>query len=97
MEYPRNPMVARNRDLMLENKYYKRYLKNKKKIQSKYPESLWEYPLSRTKYNKEEKKMWLKYIKELGDLMYKKNGWFQKFVWDSVCQSTKDRQEIFDK
>ena len=90
-------MVAKNRDLMLQNKYYKRYLIKKEKIKSKYPPSLWENPLTKTKYSKEEQEMWLKYIKEIGDLMYKKDGWFQKFVWDSICQTTKDRQETFDK
>lgn len=91
--YHKNPVSAKNEELMFENKYYKRYLIKKEKIKSKYPPSLWENPLSRTKYDKEMKEMWLTYLKEISDLMYKKDGWFQKFVWDSFSDSVKDKME----
>ena len=100
--YPRNPMAGTNIELRLENKYYKKYLKQKEKIQSKYPnvivgegEARIVEGLVRGKrvYTTEERNKHRKYLKELGDLMYKKGGWFQKFIWDSISVSEKIEME----
>lgn len=90
MTYPKNPISSVNEDLLLKNQYYQKYLKQKKEIQSRYPQEMWEYPLSRTKYNRE---MWKQYLKEIGDLMYTKEGWFQQFIWDSYSESDKELME----
>lgn len=67
------------------NKHYQRYLKRKIKIKSKYDDNLTNARIKN--YNKEE---WAKYLKEIGDLITKPNGAFQKYVWDTL--STVERQ-----
>ena len=75
------------------NKYYKKFLKQKEKIKEKYPPHLFEIPTSYSEMRKfkgsEEQLLWKQYIKELGDLMFQPNGWFQKFTWDVMSDSDK--------
>ena len=83
-----NPISAINEELKLDNPFYQKFLKQKEEIQAKYPKELWENPISKDK-NHYDRVMWKAYIKELGDLMYEKNGWFQQFIWDSYSDSDK--------
>jgi hypothetical protein len=77
-----------------KNKYYIKYVVQRDKIKEKYkdiivgnhayqgPPPRGGYPL----YSDAERKRHRKYLKELGDLMYKKNGYFQKFMWDTLSE-----------
>lgn len=83
---------AENDSLRLENKYYKRFLKQKEKIKEKYPEDLWFRPSgSKNTLNKNYNNhhLWKEYIKEVSDLMWEPNGWYQQFVWDCISESEK--------
>ena len=77
-----------------KNEYYMKYVVQRDKIKRKYrdvivgnrqyqgPPPKGGYPL----YSDGERKRHRKYLKELGDLMYKKNGYFQKFMWDTLSE-----------
>lgn len=91
-----NPISSINEDLLLENKYYKEFLKEKEKIKEKYPQDLWDRPHglkqnNKLKYNNHD--LWREYIKELLDLMLKPNGTYQEFVWDNYSESEKNSME----
>lgn len=92
-------MDTRNESEMLENKYYKRYWKNKQKIKSKYGNIFTTHGNRLQKGRSvEEMKLWRKYLTELGDEMFKPNGHYHKFVWDTMAQSMKrfDRWKVND-
>lgn len=77
-----------------KNEYYMKYVVQRDKIKRKYrdvivgdrqyqgPPPRGGYPL----YSDGERKRHRKYLKEIGDLLYKKNGYFQKFMWDSLSE-----------
>ena len=86
-----------NEDMLLENKYYKRYNKQKQKIKDKYHEDLWNRPIGlarNRKLNYDNHHLWQEYIKEVAQLMLTPNGWYQKFVWDTYSDSDKAQMEI---
>lgn len=70
------------RDLkrMLQNPFYKEYWEEKQEIKSKYPPPL--------QMNKEE---WETWKKEIGDLIFRPNGSFQQFLWDTLS----DQEKLF--
>ena len=73
-----------------DNKYWIRFNKQKQKIKSKYPQELFDRPAEynkQTHYPLEHQRLYRKYLKEMGDLLHKKDGWHQKFVWDTVSES----------
>jgi hypothetical protein len=84
-----------------ENKYYKKYEVERDKIKEKYKDIIvgnvsyagkppkGGYP----PYTDKERNKHRKYLKELGDLMYKSNGNFQKFIWDDLSQVDKEARE----
>ena len=79
-----------------ENKYYQKFNKQKQKIKSKYPEELFDIPAEynkQTHYPLEHQRLYRKYLKEMGDLLHKKDGWHQKFVWDTISESDKEYYE----
>jgi len=82
------------KDEYSDNKYYKKFLVQKNKIKQKYPPHLFEMPSSYNLMRKfkgsEEQLLWKQYIKELGDLMFQPNGWYQKFTWDIMSESDKE-------
>lgn len=87
---------SKNQDMLLENKYYERYNKEKQKIKDKYPEDLWYRPIGQArnrKLNYNNHHLWKEYIKEIAELMLKPNGWYQKFVWDTYSDSDKALME----
>jgi hypothetical protein len=71
-----------------DNKHYQRYLKKKMKVRAKYDENLTN-PRAKN-YNKEE---WAKYLKEIGDLVFQPNGWFQKYMWETLTEVEKQNRE----
>jgi hypothetical protein len=86
-----------NEDMLLENKYYKRYNKQKQKIKDKYPKDLWNRPIGlarNRKLNYDNHHLWQEYIKEVAQLMLTPNGWYQKFVWDTYSDSDKAQMEV---
>ena len=75
-----------------ENKYYQKFNKQKQKIRDKYPKELFEIPSAykrRDDYPLEQQRMFRMYLKEVGDLMHQKEGWYQKFIWDTISDSDK--------
>lgn len=82
---------------LLSNKEYKKYLIKKNKIKEKYSDDLLKVcALGKSKepYPLEMQEEYKKYIKEIGDLMFKVNGDFQKFTWDDMSTHDKHRQNI---
>ncbi|QDP58517.1 MAG: hypothetical protein Unbinned175contig1000_13 [Prokaryotic dsDNA virus sp.] len=71
-----------------DNKHYQRYLKKKMKIRAKYGENLTN-PRAKN-YNKEE---WQKYLREIGDLVFQPNGWFQRYMWETLTEVEKQNRE----
>ena len=54
-----------NEDMLLENKYYKRYNKQKQKIKDKYPKDLWNRPIGlarNRKLNYDNHHLWQEYM-----------------------------------
>lgn len=79
-----------------DNKYWIRFNKEKQKIKSKYPAELFDIPAEYNKqkhYPLEHQRLYRKYLKEMGDLLHKKDGWYQKFIWDTVSESEKEHYE----
>jgi hypothetical protein len=100
MPYGKNAISSVNEEMLLENKYYKKYFEQKQKIQERYPKDLWDRPSGAKQslnHNYENHHLWREYLKELCDLMLKPNGWYQKFVWDTYSQSDKDLMESRSK
>ena len=83
-----------NPEIYLKNKYYIKYRKQRQKIVDKYKDDIC---LNHTKsgprpylnYNDKERKLYHKYLKEIGDLLFKPNGNYQKFVWETKSPSDK--------
>lgn len=75
-----------------DNYFYQQYVVQRDKLKEKYKDVLVgqeRYPGPDPKegyppYLDKERNRHRKYLKELGDLMYASNGWFQKFMWDIV-------------
>ena len=71
-----------------ELKSYQKYLKEKAKIQKKYPSKPWvtktkSGPVCDTdKWEEQWWNDWLKYKQEMIDLLFKPNSNFQNFIWD---------------
>jgi hypothetical protein len=84
---------------LLKNPHYKKFYKEKKMIQSKYDNRLFEWSKTRPPvsiknwYIEEGREQWLMYLKEIGDLIYKQNGDFQEFLWEIVSEHNKEIME----
>ena len=83
-----------------ENKYFIKYTKERDKIKEKYIDILRPYtpngPIPKVglpNYTEKERNRFRKYLKEMGDLMFKTNGNFQKFMWDDMSEVEKLAQE----
>jgi hypothetical protein len=74
---------------LLQNKNYKKYFEQRELIRKKYHDKL----LSVTKYPNQEKE-WVKYKKQITDLLFKPKGYYQKFVWD-MEQAQIDQEEAY--
>ena len=78
---------------LLKNKNYNKFYEQKRKLQSKYDKRLFEWSVTRPPasikkwYLEEGRYQWREYLKEVSDLMYKDNGYFQKFLWDIISKS----------
>lgn len=72
------------RDLkrMLQNPFYKQHWDEKQEIKSKYPPIL--------KMSKEE---WETWKKEIVELIFRPNGAFQQFIWDTLSEHDKIEQD----
>lgn len=78
------------------NQYYKRYLERKNKIKEKYPKELFFYAQGhayKEEYIENQQQLYKQYIKEIADLLFEKEGVFQKFVWDNLSEADKDKQD----
>tara|TARA_R110000782_G_scaffold95571_1_gene179611 strand:+ start:346 stop:672 length:327 start_codon:yes stop_codon:yes gene_type:complete len=83
-----------------ENKYFIKYAKERDVIKEKYI-GLINYtpkcgpPKGRTypPYTEKERNRYREYLKEMGDLLFKTNGNFQKFIWDDMSEVEKLAQE----
>jgi hypothetical protein len=62
---------------LLQNKNYQKYFEQKERIRKKYHDKL----LSVAIYPNQEKE-WVKYKKQITDLLFKPKGYYQKFMWD---------------
>jgi hypothetical protein len=81
-----------------ENKYYKKYLIQKEKIVSKYSDVIDNTPprsgpVFEPPYTEKERNRHRKYLKEISNLLFKNNGNFQKFMWDTLSEVEKLQQE----
>ena len=81
-----------------DNKFYKKYIVQRDRIREKYTDLDISSNTPRgappkegfPEYTIKERNRHRKYLKEIGDLLYKKNGWFQKFVWDIKSETDKE-------
>ena len=77
-----------NREDYLDNPHYIKYLKQKEKLLKKYDSVLVpscggkKGPQRNYIYTKEDEKKYKNWLKDIGDLMFKPKGHFQKFFWD---------------
>lgn len=81
-----------------ENKYYKKYIIQKEKIVKKYPDLIDNSPprpgrVVEPPQTVKERNRYRKYLKEIGDLLMKPGGNYQKFVWDIMSEGDKIIQE----
>lgn len=70
-----------------EDKYYKLFEKEKENIKSKYPSHIFD-DKSKT-YTKQDRELHNQYLKELSDLIFAPNGYFQKMIWDTMAEVDK--------
>lgn len=83
------------------SKHYLKYEIEKEKLQEKYKDWIKtnvKYALGQPlknppPYPKKERDKYRKYLKEMGDLLFKTNGNFQKFMWDATPQVERLAQE----
>ena len=81
--YKPNPLIDGNEHLMMGNENYKEYLALKKKIRDKYPKELLSIKhIPGGNIGGRENKMYKNYISEISNLMFKRNGPFDKFLRD---------------
>ena len=81
-----------------KNKYFLKYSEQRDKIREKYEDLFWidragNPAKNARKYTEQDHKRYKKYLKEMGDLMFKPNGWFQKFYWDALSEQDKEIME----
>ena len=83
----------------LINEYpeYARYMEQKKEIKAKYPEELFILRKRIDKraltYTPELRELHKQYLKEISDLIFKPEGDFQQFTWESLSDVEKLLQE----
>ena len=83
-----NKINIQHLDKFIELKSYQKYLKEKEKIQKKYPSKPWITSHSKGRgnyknpYEENWWNDWLKYKQEMIDLLFKPNSNFQQFLWD---------------
>jgi len=90
-------MTKENEDYK-ENKYYKKYLIQKERILKKYEDVIDNTPprsgpVFEPPYTEKERNRHRKYLKELSNLLFKSNGNFQKFMWDTLTEQERGIQE----
>jgi len=83
-----------------ENKYFIEYAKERDLIKEKYKDIIvgntWKpgpLPKNYKRYTDAERNRYRKYLNEMGNLLFKKNGSFQKFLWDDLSEADKLAQE----
>jgi hypothetical protein len=81
-----------------QNKYFLKYAKQRDKIREKYEDLFWRdragHPAKNArKYTQQDHERYKKYLKQIADLMFKPNGWFQKFYWDALSEQDKEIME----
>jgi len=79
-----------------KNKYFLKYSEQRDKIREKYEDLFWKDKAGNPaknarKYTEQDHKRYKQYLKEMGDLMFKPNGWFQKFYWDNLSDLDKEK------
>ena len=77
---------------LLDNKHYNKYYKKKLKINKRYDKRLFEFLNGNNKkgtewYLESGQEEWRKYCKEVLDLMFQKEGDFQRFTWDIMSNN----------
>ena len=93
-----------NNDNIHLSKHYQRFLKKKQKIKEKYDDGklFAQNSVGRgsnkarmCKYYTHEggRELWMKYQKEVADLIFQQDGDFQKLTWELESQVTKDKRE----
>jgi hypothetical protein len=86
------------------SKHYQRFTKKKQKIKEKYDDGklFAQNSVGRgsnkarmCKYYTHEggRELWMKYQKEVADLIFQQDGDFQKLTWELESQVTKDKRE----
>jgi len=81
-----------------ENYYYQKFLKQKHKLREKYKDIDFSGvgrpgPTVTLNYTDKERQRYRKYLKEMGDLLFKPKGWYQKFLWDALSEHDKEIME----
>lgn len=90
-------LCVNNLEDLKNNSNYKEYSIQKDKIKKKYPKDLWNRPSGgriSSSVNYTNHHLWKEYLKDIADLLHQKDGWYQKFVWDTMSES--DRK-LLDK
>ena len=87
--------IATVKDLseLLKDENYSKYNDKKQKIKLKYPPQIFpdyqepDKRLHQRPVTEEHRILYKKYLKEIGDLLFKPNGHYQKFSWDYLTSS----------
>lgn len=78
------------------SKDYVKYSIKKDRLKRKYSENVFPYHVDSSTPKKPatdiERKQYRKYLKELGDLLFKPKGNYQKFCWKHLISSTEQRK-----
>lgn len=91
-------MNTKNIEELMQNKYYVKYKEQKEKIKEKYDCTTFPCHDCEKGYKvksstKEQQEQYREYLKEIGDLIFKKRGNFQKFIWDIIPEWKLQEQE----
>lgn len=99
--YQKDRITIQQQHRFNEVKSYRDYIKQKKKIQEKYPKEPWVNNRNKSQGNYKEDlyegwwEDWLSYKKDITDLLLKPNGSYQKFIWDTVSEKDELQLDIF--
>lgn len=95
-----NKLSINNQTELLQNKHYNKFTKEKEKLKSQYDERLWQQPagnisnVTKEWFLKEGQHEWREYLSKIGDIIFRPESDFQKFVWDILSERDKEVMEF---
>ena len=95
-----NKLSINNQTSLLKNNHYNKFAKEKEKLKSQYDERLWQQNagnlsnVTKEWFLTEGQHKWREYLSKIGDIIFRPDSDFQKFVWDILSEKEKENREF---